>query len=60
MAGKRRKKESLVSPAARRLIKSVLYYTFNLAITVVVTVVFTVFNSNPGPASLGTSTILKS
>ncbi len=42
-----------MSPATWRLLKSLFYYGLNFAITIVVTVVFVVFNSNPGPASLG-------
>jgi hypothetical protein len=36
-----------------KLVKSVVYYTFNLSITLLMTTVFIFLNANIGPPSLG-------
>jgi hypothetical protein len=51
-----RRREALVPPPVCGLVKSVLFHSLHLGITILLTVVFTLLNSNLGPATLGTPT----
>ncbi len=47
-------------PGVWGLVKSVLFHTLHLGITLLLTLLFTLFNSNLGPAALGTHQLLLS
>jgi hypothetical protein len=51
-----RRRETLVPPGVWGLVKSVLFHSLHLGITVLLTLLFTLFNSNLGPAALGIPT----